>query len=592
MLHTRIRRWKLGRNHKFPEMRTAALLLAQHVDRQRQDNQRVTSPGFVIRGEVVDHSEFLRYFRRKKISDPASWVKEQNDEFLLSEDVELFTGMVTPELNSADSDQHDEEQGNADPNDHSEHQPAVKARHLIDDHSGPRHSSPAVVSRRCDHDHRQPSPIVVTRQSSPVHNSLPTFVRPQTYYCLEHLTYSMSAYMSSYTTSARSQIHTEPTVHAHTVHAMFATRMQDGISLLTTRSAQTRSTSEAAFANFQKGFDLISQILSNDHPMSLSLLFTVICELSRHTALKGLTAHLLQYMAEMSSLVLGPMHALSNLFSILIGELTRPDMVTLANMVLTALGLATDHLSTHSPIDWKSLYLRERLCDALYHSGTPFRFERSSMRTRLLADQERVYGRKARNVLWTLTNVADDALEQDQIDKAIGYYRQALERADASEGYGRAKTRFAALEGMGRCELRMAEMVEEAEIRAQQSAASAERTMNQDMQQVSNMLHSTSETKLCCHCSCHSNKSSTSNGSSMTSSSQDTGQSTPTSSSSQSNQREKHLHQALARFTDAEVEASLWFEETSRRTARVRNKIEQVKDSLGLVDNRDADKDK
>ncbi|KAI1613173.1 hypothetical protein EDD37DRAFT_607821 [Exophiala viscosa] len=555
-------------------MRTAAHLLAQYLDRH-VINQRTMSPGFRIRGEVVDHSEFLRYFRRKNINDPVNWVKQQNDDFVLSDDVELVTGTTTPESKAADSDRHDEDANVADAGENGQKHvsPDVQAN----EHPEEQHPSCVVQTRRYSSNNQDPKTLACT--------AIPTFLRPQTFHSLEQLTYSMSAYMSSYTVSARSLTHTEPAVHAHTVHAMFASRMQDGISLLafSASGVSYSSRSDKAFANFQKGFDVISQILSNDHPMSLSLMLTIICELSRHehTALKGLKTQLLQYTAEMSRLVLGPTHALSIYFSILIQQLVTSDLFNLINLVLTSLRLATAHLSTHNPYDWKTLYLQERLCDGLYHSGTEFQSERSLMRARLLADQECVYGLNARNVLWTLTNVADDALEQDRVDTAMEYFRQALERADTSEGFGRAKTRFAALEGLGRCEVRKAELAEEAELRAR---TAADRSATRDMQHVSNILHlGPKSTTTCCNGSCHSSTStSTSNGSS----SQGTGQSTPISSSSsksQLSQREKHLQKALAHFTDAETEASLWFEEPSRRTTRVRQRIEQVKSLLGLV---------
>ena len=572
MLHTRIKRWKLGRNHKFPEMRTAAHLLAKNLDRQLP-NQRTGSPCFMIRGELVDHSEFLRYFRRKKINDPVEWVRLQHDEFVLSEDAKLITGTTTPESNAADDDQPVRDTNHADSDD------SVYVEH--------QHSSPVVLVDNST-EQQQPSDIEARRFSPNTQNpcsiALPTFLRPQIFYILEHLTYTVSAYISSYTASPRSLTHTEPAVHSHTVHAMFASRMQDGISLLllpASASHDPEGSTSRAFNSFQKAFDMISQILSNDHPMSLALVLTVICELARHTntAFKGLITQLLKYTTRMSSLVLGSTHAIATFFFILGQHFAHTDPFTLANMVLTSLRLATAHLSTHNPYDWKTLYLRERLCDGLYHSGPDFQSERSLMRARLLADQERLYGLNARNVVWTLTNVADDAFEQGQLEAATQYYRQALERADTSEGYGRAKTRFAALEGLGRCEVREAEVAEEAELRAR---VVADCTATQDMQYVSKLLHSSSA-QTCCKCSCHSTSNSTSNGSST----EGTGQSTPTSSSSsksQLNQREKHLQKALEHFMDAETEACLWFEESSRRTTKVKRSIEQVKELLGLVE--------
>ena len=72
------------------------------------------------------------------------------------------------------------------------------------------------------------------------------------------------------------------------------------------------------------------------------------------------------------------------------------------------------------------------------------------MRLQLVHDLERKYGYTARNVLWTLTNVADNHLAVGDVDSATDCFSDVLKRADTPvEDYGRAKTRFRSLEGLG-----------------------------------------------------------------------------------------------------------------------------------------------
>jgi hypothetical protein len=98
---------------------------------------------------------------------------------------------------------------------------------------------------------------------------------------------------------------------------------------------------------------------------------------------------------------------------------------------------------------WIGLYLLERYCDCLYHAGISG--ERQKQRALLLQLQENNYGKTRGNVLWTLTNVADDYLENNQFDEAERSYRDALERANYGlGGYPQVKIRFAVFEGLAR----------------------------------------------------------------------------------------------------------------------------------------------
>lgn len=105
---------------------------------------------------------------------------------------------------------------------------------------------------------------------------------------------------------------------------------------------------------------------------------------------------------------------------------------------------------------WKRLYLTERYADCLYHAkyvGT-----RHALREKLLEEQAEFYGSARRNVLWTLTNVADDHLEKNQPMMAEAAYMQSLRLANTSlEGFDRGKIQFAAFEGLARTALLRAE---------------------------------------------------------------------------------------------------------------------------------------
>ncbi|EMT66175.1 hypothetical protein FOC4_g10006565 [Fusarium odoratissimum] len=117
---------------------------------------------------------------------------------------------------------------------------------------------------------------------------------------------------------------------------------------------------------------------------------------------------------------------------------------------ISSLRAALAVFSDKSPHTWHRLYIEERLCDCLYHGRD--RIEGGYRRAQLLRNQESFYGPFARNVVWTVTNVADDHLDGGDLDGAESYYRMALERAEQLSGFPRAKLRYAALEGLGRIE--------------------------------------------------------------------------------------------------------------------------------------------
>ncbi|EXJ83274.1 hypothetical protein A1O1_06893 [Capronia coronata CBS 617.96] len=496
-------------------MRAAARLLADHLEKQHEGSQRgsMRSSGrpvsFLIRGEEISHAEFLRYFRRKKINDPVKWVKENTTEDSGSdEDIKLL-GAVTPESASAGNAVHDVhdivdlDQAEVETNP-GRGQPVQEAADVVDE-------------TQWDAFQEAPSTSTLT----------PILFRPQAFQALEHSNYSMATYITSYTSSPRSLTHVEPAVHAYTVHAVFASKMADGMALLVRLPRQTsktmsQSSSEQckenndqlqaqtaaqAFDNFQHAFELVRTILSNDHPMSLALMLSTVCELVSHANMRTsnsheadqqpgnlfwtMTAQLLQYTRDMASLVLGSGHALTTFFALLAqqssflsqslhlshssnngngnGRLQSEMQSNLTNLIVTALRVATVQYISTTPSsgganqDWKTMYLRERFCDSLYHSGSPFAPERVQQRRLLLDDQERFYGLSARNVLYTLTNVADDALVDGDIEAAIGHFQEVLSRAETLTDYGRAKTRFAALEGLGKCYMARAEAEAEAE---------------------------------------------------------------------------------------------------------------------------------
>jgi hypothetical protein len=663
MLHTRIKKWKIGRNHKFKEMRTAAELLAEYQDRQEPAvcqsahavvdiaGKKPVMPSFNIRGDSVSYKEFLRYFRRKKINDPIAWVKEHKDDrFTLSDDVRLVTAadLASKDSSSCDEDpvdvvgplhtvtvpqQHHEQLRYTDFDDLGE----VYHRSLGDCYNNDETFQQLSDRSSSEEPGLLAASALVCNSNglSPV--SVPIFIRSHASSFSEHLDYSIMGYMSSYLTTSSLESQPEPLIHAHTTHAIFASKMQDGISALanlslteTSRKAESRNkkgdpAATRAFTSFRNGFYLLEEILLSHNPMSLALVLGVICELASHTANPTLRAmgvpvllsQLLSYIHDMSGTLHGPEYPLTTFFGLLLQEYQRPTASTTPgsppladsilkslDMAITQLQLSSSHLNgaageNAAPSDWRALYLRERLCDALYHSGSSFQLPRASMRKLLLRDQEAKSGPNARNVLWTLTNVADDCLASGDIDAAIEHFDETLRRAKTLEDvYGREKTSFAALEGLGRCYVAKAERVQVEECLPRWPGQDQAYVLQDALQSVSGQQ----QPPTCCSCQCHDHLTSATSSTSM--SSRTTADSTTTSTPSTlpprsarfhpvpaESLRTQHLKSALHYFSSAESRARMYFEASSQRIARVSLRRQEVVGMLGRTTPPSSDSD-
>ena len=440
MLKTRISRWKIDKKLKLTDMRTVIQIVA---DSGTEALGR--EPTFLVRGRAVPYSEVLRYFHRKGIPDPLNWVRTvSNDGFVPSSDVEI----LTPQTSDSTPDSTDEA-GSAETSSTAEAllPLGIQLQEAFDytpvDDTAPSTSASAHVENL---DMR----------------ALSYLPRPFLSLNTEKLVHITNNYIAKYLSSAPSHRHTEPAVHHLTTHAIFAQRIQDGLSLL------QRNLTTSAFNDFQRAFALIRDLLRDHHPMSLSLLLSIICDLDARNA-NALIFTLLKHISEMSRIELGPSDPLTTLFR----SLTRVEGSSATSLALLIVRRAADVLSdSNTSSNWKALYLRERLCDCLYHARHDY--ERATRRQTLLRDQEKYYGRNARNVLWTLSNVADDFLQLGRWEEATLSYREVLRRSEGLSGYGRAKTRFAALEGLGRCKV--------AEARCMYEGMERKRTIDEALQ--------------------------------------------------------------------------------------------------------------
>jgi tetratricopeptide (TPR) repeat protein len=489
-------------------------------------------PAFLIRGRVVPYSEALRYFHRKGIQDPLSWIKGlPNKNFTRSRDVEL----LTPHSTDQTPDSTDEDEGIS----QDVRQPSTEER-------GSRSVSDA------------------TDIEIEGFNHLQLFQPLRLHQCAgaEKIIYSTNEYCILYLNSARSLEHKEPAVHHLTTHAIFAQRMQDGISLL------LRNETTSAFTDFKRAFALVPDLLRDNHLMSISLLLSIVCDLDSRNFSTGnfgsLIFYLFRHIEEMSAVELGVSHPLTTLFKTLThseGDATNLSLLVVRRAVdyLTASSSSSSSTSGANT-DWKALYLRERLCDCLYYSHHDD--ERRRRRRALLTDQERFYGTTSRNVLWTLMNVADDNLQLGRTQEARECFEKALVRAQALSGYGKSKTRFAALEGLGRCEVMEAKCLEV-----------YSRFAGYDARPSITVPASTDTTSgVAADCLTTATTSGTV-GAAAAATAVGAGTS-PTSP-----WRPK-LEEALRLFKEAETDAKIWFEASSRRISRVQASIREVE---GLI---------
>ena len=266
------------------------------------------------------------------------------------------------------------------------------------------------------------------RESSPW-----TFVQDPTQSLYDQAVSSMRDYCITYAISPESQEHIEPPVHRETMHAIFAQKVQDGLAL-------RNMDNEKAFANVRSAFITLEYVISDPCPINLALIMSVICNLERQHA-QDIQASLLKHLRDWAE-KLHKSHFWTFIFDALVQS---PNMVT--DISLRCMRIARDELNSQlGRSNWKTLYVEERLCDCLYYMHIDG--ERIETRRALLAAQASFYGPCARNVLWTLSNVADDFRQQGRLAESDRAYRDALNRADVHEDYDRAKTRFAALEGL------------------------------------------------------------------------------------------------------------------------------------------------
>jgi hypothetical protein len=389
MIRSRISQWNLQRNNQLQAMAAALRLLDPDPALWPMQD-----PLFFIRGRQVAMSEILQYFRRKGIRNPFHWCRSitiDQDEPTVS----LVTDWVNPGGDASAG------------------------------------SSTVAESSSTTRSERPVEPRLTTRPLQAVCISTPIVTLEQ------KAVASMREYCANYLGLGLMTIHQEPEVHQFTVHGRFGDRMSEGL-------AQMMRGGSRAFPNFHRAFDLIRPILSDCHPMSLAQLLATACELSASMAQSVLLC-LLRYVAAMAS----SLRTAPALVQFLV-SLSESAPALLQQTMISSLRAAQATFADKSPTTWHGLYIQERLCDCLYHGRD--RTEGSARRVQLLREQEMFYNPLARNVLWTITNVADDHLDRGDLDGAQAYYMMALKRSDSLNGFGRAKLRYATLEGLGRVE--------------------------------------------------------------------------------------------------------------------------------------------
>ncbi|KAF9774865.1 hypothetical protein IL306_007109 [Fusarium sp. DS 682] len=348
----------------------------------------VPEPWFLIRGRHVSLDEVLRYFRRKGIQNPIQWCRSA----AVHQDEPTVSLL----------------QEGSSPVDGTSEGSSILAA-LSSARGVALHMSPVYI----------PTPIFTLEQKA---------AASLTDYCAVYLSHDL---------------HPEPEVHQFTTHGRFGNRMQEGL-------AQMIREGPGAFPHFNQAFDLVRPLLSDCHPMSLAQILAIVCELSAYKEpsaykIQAVLSSLLQYSAAMASTLRTP----SSLVQFLQSLSALPPAL-LQCTAISSLRAALAIFSEKSPHTWHRLYIEERLCDCLYHGRD--RTEGGVRRAHLWSEQESFYGLFARNVVWTVTNVADDRLDGGDLDGAEACYSTALARAEQLSGFGRAKLRYAALEGLGRIE--------------------------------------------------------------------------------------------------------------------------------------------
>ena len=431
MLKAKITIWKLDKKLKWKDVCTAA-----HMVAFKASDCSVKSSRFRIRHRIVTWKELASYFRRKKITDPIQWVRAQSLDIAdLSSDVTLLTPGTSDGESETDSIETEVIYGSQE----STPPPSMHPPSEDQDRSILALDTTSFDIRQTIQETMFDSDVFVSTMS-PMQRP-PTLANTRR---LDGVLWHMREYCNAYVGSPLDLKHTEPSVHHETTHGLFGSRVQDGVALL----SQGKAT--LGFESLNGAFGLTAELLRDHHPMAIAQLITVICELIAR-GMMPLVGKLLGYMKEMSSITLGSDLPITGIFENLLQA--EGDV---AYLLLNAMRIAIESLSSVSKESrWKQLYLRERFCDCLYHVGDEN--ERVRLRSNLLRAQEKHYGQNARNVLWTLSNVAHDQLLQGDLVEAEAIYQEMLTRSDSHEGFGRAKNRFAALEGLAKVAIARAE---------------------------------------------------------------------------------------------------------------------------------------
>lgn len=421
MLRGKIKEWGLGKKNTHPEMVTAVKLVADAGLLYCFS----TEPQLRIRGRLVPFSEVRRYFHRKNIHDLGEMLRGSTlDNYHPSPDVML-----------------------------------VQHNNVIDLDGEPPDSTSIQLPERSVRDKPTRSLEIISNTPSEYEitkfmDKLPQALSPPEQFArLEDLVKYMDSYCLKYLEATQEPTDDEPRVHMLTTHGRFASKIQDTIFHI--QYGDTKS----GFSSFNTALDLLSPFLDEVSPLAIAQAFAVICELEA-----GVQAAVSSYPSEVAT-------GLRDVHQMLIEQLSQLSMIKLGpsnplTMILCGLCSVDSSIDAlvrimHKMIDcftkanlessWKQLYLRERYCDCLFYANIAG--ERQSIRFDLLTDQEAFYGKNKSNVVWTLTNVADDFLEGHQVQQAEAYFMEALGRADRLGGFAKAKNRFAALEGLAKVAL-------------------------------------------------------------------------------------------------------------------------------------------
>ena len=429
MLKAKITIWKLDKKLKWKDVCTAVHMVAFGAS-----DCSIKSSRFRIRHRIVTWKELASYFRRKKITDPIQWVRAQSMDIAdLSSDVTLLTPGTSDGESESDSIETEIVYGNQESTPPSMHPPSE------DQETGSLALDRTSNINRTIQEAMYGSDVFLSTVSPMQRPSTPANTQR-----VDCVLWHMREYCKAYVGSQLDLKHSEPLVHHETTHGLFGNRIQDGVVLL------LQGKSDLGLESLNGAFELAAELLRDHHPMAIAQIITVICELVARDMMP-LVGKLLYYMKEMSSITLGAGLPITGIFENLLHA--EGDV---AYLLLNAMRIAIESLSSASTQSrWKLLYLRERLCDCLFHVGDVN--ERVRLRSNLLRAQEKHYGQNARNVLWTLSNVADDQLLQGDLVEAEAIYQELLSRADNHEGFGRAKNRFAALEGLAKVAIARAE---------------------------------------------------------------------------------------------------------------------------------------